>query len=292
MSSDLLRPPVALTIAASDTAGVIGIPADLRAFAAAGVHGTSAISLVTAHGVRGVKKVAPLPPELVRSQIETVLDDLQPRAIKTGALGNASIVEIVADVLHDRKDIALVVDPVVNPPRGRALLDDSGLSALARELIPLATIVMPNRDETSRITGRARGIEDARRACKSLVELGAKAVLVKGGHFTGNDAIDLFYDGKDFAELRAPRRDLSSMVGLGCTLSALVTAFLARGESVSDAVRRAHAVLQRAIASPLSLSDGFTTIGALEVNDISPTIASLPRTTSVLPAAATTVADA
>jgi hydroxymethylpyrimidine/phosphomethylpyrimidine kinase len=265
---------------------VIGIPADLRAFAAAKVHGTSAISLVTAHGTRGVKRVAPMPPELVRSQIEAVLDDLHPRAIKTGALGNASIVEIVADVLHDRRDIPLVVDPVVNPPRGRALLDDSGLATLARELIPLATIVMPNRDETSRLTGRARGIEDARRACKSLVELGARAVLVKGGHFTGNDAIDLYYDGKEFIELRSPRRDVSSMVGLGCTLSALVTAFLARGESLSEAVRRAHAVLQRAMAQPLTLGDGFTMIGALEPDDVAPTAGFLPRTTSVIPSPA------
>ncbi len=285
MSSDLFRPPVALTIAASDNAGVIGIPADLRAFAAAGVHGASAITLVTAHGMRGVKKVAPMPAELVRTQIETVLEDLPPHAIKTGALGTAAIVEIVADVLRNHRNIPLVVDPVVNTPRGRSLLDDPGLSELARELIPLATIVMPNRDETSRLTGRARGIEDARRACKSIVELGAKNVLVKGGHFTGNDAIDVFYDGRDFFELRAPRRDLSSMVGLGCTLSALVTAFLARGEIVLEAVCRAHAVLQQAIASPLSLSEGFTTIAALEIAAVSPTVPSTPRGASVVPAA-------
>jgi hydroxymethylpyrimidine/phosphomethylpyrimidine kinase len=283
MTLDERTATIVMSIASSDTSGAEGVQADLRAFAAAGVHGTCALSLLSAQGTRGVRKVSPLPPDLVRAQIETVLDDLQPRAVKTGALGNATTVEIVADALRDRRGLQLVVDPVVNPTRGRALLDDSGLATLARELVPLAAIVMPNRDETSRLAGRARGIDDARRACRTLVDMGAKSVLIKGGHFTGNDAIDLFFDGKDYCELRAPRRELPPMLGLGCTLSALVTAFLARGEPMIDAVRRAHAALQRAIVRPRKLGDGVYTVGDLDeaVAGVSPTVVTVRNPTLV-----------
>lgn len=286
---------VVMSIASSDTSGAEGVQADLRAFAAAGVHGTCAVSMLSAQGTRGVRKVSPLPPDLVRAQIETVLDDLRPRAVKTGALGNATTVEIVADVLRERKDLALVVDPVVNPTRGRALTDDAGVATLARELVPLATLITPNRDETSRLAGRARGLEDARRACRTLVDMGAKAVLIKGGHFTGNDAIDLFYDGKDFCELRAPRRELPTMLGLGCTLSALITAFLAKGEPLVDAVRRAHAALQRALEAPRRLGDNVYAVGDLDdaVASAAPTVATL-RNPTLVPIApvATTSASA
>lgn len=287
MTADQRTTTIVMSIASSDTSGAEGVQADLRAFAAAGVHGSCALSLLSAQGTRGVRKVSPLPPDLVRAQIETVLEDLQPRAIKTGALGNATTVEIVADVLREKKDLLLVVDPVVNPTRGRALLDDSGLATLARELVPLATLVTPNRDETSRLAGRARGLEDARRACRTLVDMGAKAVLIKGGHFTGNDAVDLFYDGKDYCELRAPRRDLPTMLGLGCTLSALVTAFLAKGEPLLDAVRRAHAVLQRSLDAPRVLGAGVCTVGDLDdaVARAIPTVAAL-RSTTLAPAPA------
>ncbi|MDP3278470.1 MAG: bifunctional hydroxymethylpyrimidine kinase/phosphomethylpyrimidine kinase [Deltaproteobacteria bacterium] len=288
---------VALTIGASDSTGASGLQADLRAFAAARVHGTSAVCLVTAQGTRGVHKVFPVPSDVIRAQIETVFDDLAPRAVKTGALGNASTVEIVADVLrsHAPKDLKIVVDPVVNPTRGRSLLDDSGLATLARELLPLATLVMPNRDETSRLAGRARGLEDARRACRTLADLGAGAVLIKGGHFTGNDAVDLFYDGRDFVELRAPRRQLPFIMGLGCTFSGLVTAFLARGDrSVLDAVRMAHAVVQRAMDNPRALANGVYALGSLQqaISEVQPTVVTVPRgAASTPPAALAILAD-
>jgi|LNFM01.1.fsa_nt_gb hydroxymethylpyrimidine/phosphomethylpyrimidine kinase len=287
---------IVMSIASSDSSGADGVQADLRAFAAAGVHGTCAVSMLSAQGTRGVRKVSPLPPDLVRAQIETVLDDLQPRAVKTGALGNATTVEIIADALRDRKNLALVVDPVVNPTRGRALTDDAGVATLARELIPMATLVTPNRDETSRLAGRARGLDDARRACRTIVDLGAKAVLIKGGHFTGNDAIDLFYDGKDFCELRAPRRDLPTMLGLGSTLSALITAFLAKGEPVLDAVRRAHGALQRALEAPRRLSDNVYIVGDLDeaVANAAPTVVTVrnPTLVPIAPVATTSaVAD-
>lgn len=293
MNGEQRTATIVMSIASSDTSGAEGVQADLRAFAAAGVHGTCALSLLSAQGARGVRKVSPLPPDLIRAQIETVLDDLAPRAVKTGALGNATTVEIVADALRERRDVALVVDPVVNPTRGRALMDDSGLATLARELVPLATLVTPNRDETSRLAGRARGIDDARRACRTLVDMGARAVLIKGGHFTGNDAIDLFYDGKDFCELRAPRRELPTMLGLGCTLSALITAFLAKGDPLLEAVRRAHATLQRAIERPRKLAEGVFTVGDLDdaVAGATPTVVTT-RNPSLVPVGSTSPASA
>lgn len=250
--------PTALTIAGSDSSGGAGIQADLRAFNAVGAHGASVITLVTAQGTRGIRKVSPLAPDLVRAQLEAVLEDLRPRACKTGALGNAAIVEIIADVLRRKPELPLVVDPVVNPTRGRALLDDSGFSNLVRELVPLAALVVPNREESSKLAGRTvRGLEDAKRVCKTIAELGAKSVLVKGGHFTGNDAIDLLYDGVDFYEFRASRLDVPPMHGLGCTLSAMITGHLALGREVREAVRLAHRTLHRALASPKSVGEGL-----------------------------------
>jgi hydroxymethylpyrimidine/phosphomethylpyrimidine kinase len=255
--------PTALTIAGSDSSGGAGIQADLRAFGAVGVHGASVVTLVTAQGTRGIRKVAPLPPDLVRAQLEAVLEDLQPRACKTGALGNSAVVEIVADVMRTQPAIPLVVDPVVNPTRGRALLDDSGFSALVRELIPLATLVVPNKEETSKLAGRTRGLEDSRRACKAIVEMGAKNVLIKGGHFTGNDAVDLFYDGKEYTELRSPRLEVPPMHGLGCTLSGLITGFLALNHSVRESVRLAHDALHRALATPAHVGEGLAVLAEL-----------------------------
>jgi hydroxymethylpyrimidine/phosphomethylpyrimidine kinase len=255
--------PTALTIAGSDSSGGAGIQADLRGFGAVGVHGASVITLVTAQGTRGIRKVSPLAPDLVRAQLEVVLQDLAPRACKTGALGNAAIVEIIADVMRGRPDIPLVVDPVVNPTRGRSLLDDLGFAALVRELIPLATLVIPNKDETTRLAGRTRGLEDARRACKAIVEMGAKHVLVKGGHFSGNDAVDLFFDGKEYLELRSPRLEMPPMHGLGCSLSALITGYLALGQPLRDAVKNAHDTLHRALRQPAKVGDGLSVLSDL-----------------------------
>lgn len=250
--------PTALTIAGSDSSGGAGLQADLRAFHAVGVHGASVVTLVTAQGTRGIRKVVPLGPDIVRAQLEAVFEDLHPRACKTGALGNAAIVEIVADVLRSQPGVPLVVDPVINPTRGRALLDDSGFAALVRELIPLATLIIPNKDETSRLAGRTRGLEDARKACKVIVDMGARHVLVKGGHFAGDDTVDLFYDGREFVEFRAPRLDVPPMHGLGCSLSALITGYLAQGFSIREAVERGHATLHRALARPARVGEGLS----------------------------------
>jgi hydroxymethylpyrimidine/phosphomethylpyrimidine kinase len=254
----------ALTIAGSDSSGGAGIQADLRAFEALRVHGASVVTVVTAQGTRGVRKVDPLRAELVRAQLDAVFEDLPPRAVKTGALGNAAVVEIVADALRTQNVAHLVIDPVVNPTLGRALLDDSGFAAFVRELIPMASLVVPNRDEASRLAGRqVKTLAQAKSACKAIAGLGARAVLLKGGHFTGGESVDLLFDNNEFSELRSPRLPVPPMHGLGCTLSALVAALLARGEPLRAAVSRAHAIVHVALANPRTIGEGLALPGWL-----------------------------
>ncbi len=254
----------ALTIAGSDSSGGAGLQADLRAFEALGVHGASVVTVVTAQGTRGVRKVDPLRAELVRAQLDAVFEDVPPRAVKTGALGNAAVVEIVADALRTKAPPHLVIDPVVNPTLGRALLDDSGFAAFVRELVPMATLIVPNRDEAGRLAGRqVRTLAQAKSACKAIANLGARAVLLKGGHFTGAESVDLFYENGELSELRSPRLAVPPMHGLGCTLSALVAALLARGEPLRAAVTRAHAIVHKALEHPRSIGEGLALPGWL-----------------------------
>lgn len=256
----------ALTIAGSDPSGGAGVQADLRAFEALGVHGASVLTVVTAQGTRGVRKADPLRPAMVRAELDAVFEDLAPRAAKTGALGNAAVVEIVADALRTAALAALVVDPVINPTIGRALLDDSGFTAFVREVVPLASLITPNRDEAARLSGRpVRTLAQAKSACKAIAALGARAVLLKGGHFAGAESVDLLFDGNDFVELRAPRLEVPPMHGLGCTLSALIAGLLARGEALGAAVARAHATLQHALAHPRRIGEGLCLPGSLAV---------------------------
>lgn len=264
METDAPDDPSTLVIAGSDSSGCAGLQADLRALDALGVHGLSVVTLVTARGRRGMKKVDPLRSELVRAQLAAATDAGWPDAVKVGALGNAAVVEIVADALRQMPGVPVVLDPVINPAQGRVLLDDSGFAALVRELVPLAGLLVPNREEAARLVGKTVSTaRQARAACQALVKMGAKAVLLKGGHFDGNDCIDLLYDGSDFVELRVARRDLPPMVGLGCALSSLVTGELALGTSLVDAVVRAHAVVQRAADRPRRLADGVWRLGDL-----------------------------
>lgn len=254
----------ALTIAGSDSSGGAGVQADLRAFEALGVHGASVITVVTAQGTRGVRKADALRPPAVRAQLDAVFEDIAPRAAKTGALGNAAVVEIVADALRTASLPHVVVDPVINPTLGRALLDDSGFTAFVREVVPLASLIVPNRDEAARLSGRqVRTLAQAKSACKAIAGLGAKAVLLKGGHFVGAESVDLLFEGGEFEEIRSPRLDVPPMHGLGCTLSALIAALLARGETVRAAAARAHVILHHALARPRRIGEGLALPGRL-----------------------------
>lgn len=253
--------PLALAIGGSDSSGVAGVQADLRAFDALGVHGASVVTLVTSQGPRGMRRVDVLRPEALRAQLAAAGE---PRAVKVGALGNAAAVEVVADALRSLLDAPVVLDPVIAPAQGRALLDDAGFGSLVRELLPLAALVAPNRDEAARLAGATvKTPRQARAACQAITALGAKAVLLKGGHFEGGESVDLLYDGETFTELRATRRKLPAMRGLGAALSALVVAGLAKGEALAVAVSSAHATLQRAMECPRSAGAGMTLPGDL-----------------------------
>jgi hydroxymethylpyrimidine/phosphomethylpyrimidine kinase len=241
--------PVALTIAGSDPSGGAGIQADLKTFAAFGVYGTSVVTALTAQNTRGVRAIAEVEPDFVAQQLDAVLDDLDVGAAKTGMLLRAGVIEAIAERLAARPLRDLVVDPVMAATSGDALLDAGAIACLRTRLVPLATLVTPNLHEAEVLTARrVASPEDMRAAARALVELGARAALVKGGHLVG-DALDVLYDGRRFHDFSAPRIERKATHGTGCTLSAAITAGLARGWNLSVAVATAKDWVTRAIAS-------------------------------------------
>lgn len=228
----------ALTIAGSDSGGGAGIQADLKSFAAAGVHGTSVITCVTAQNTKAVTSIFPLPPEEIRAQLRAVLDDFEVRGAKTGMLYSAEIVEAVVKEIGGTA-FPLVVDPVMVATVGARLDRDDFRYALVDRLLPRADLVTPNRNEAERLTGRSlHGIEDMETAARAIRDLGARAVLVKGGHVAG-ELIDVFYDGQTMRHLRAFRH-AKELHGAGCTLAASVAAYLAQGQKLLRAVESAR----------------------------------------------------
>lgn len=241
-------PPIALTIAGSDSGGGAGIQADLKTFHARGVHGLSAIAAITSQNTRGVTAVHPVPLRHVRSQIAAVFDDFPVGAVKTGMLGNAATVRLVAREMAARQPAWLVVDPVMIATSGARLLDEDAIAVMVGELIPLADMLTPNLPEAEALLGYPiRSAKDCIRAGTDLRALGAKTVLLKGGHGSGREVVDRFFDVRGMMELRHPRLKLEAH-GTGCTLASAVAAELARGQSPRGAVRRAVAYVQRALA--------------------------------------------
>ena len=251
------RRPLALTIAGSDSGGGAGIQADLKTFHHFEVYGTCALTLVTAQNTIGVQRVELLAPELVVAQIDAVANDFTVAAAKTGALGSAAIVAAVAEAVLRHRIAKLVVDPVMISKHGHALLGADAIDALRRALLPRAALLTPNLPEAAALVGgeltSQRNIEDAARA---LHALGAGAVLVKGGHGTGDEVADLLFDGHSLTWLRAARQHTPHTHGTGCTYSAAITARLALGDDLASAVRTAHAFVLRAIASAPGLGHG------------------------------------
>jgi hydroxymethylpyrimidine/phosphomethylpyrimidine kinase len=243
--------PIALTIAGSDSGGGAGIQADLKTFAALGVHGTSAITCITAQSPRGVTGIQPVRADMVRKQIEAVFAELPPRAVKTGMLFSTAIIKVVADFFCKFKRPPLVVDPVMVATSGAVLLRPSAIRILRERLLPLATLITPNLDEAQLLLGRKlRLLEDLLDAASELHERFGCAVLVKGGHLRlGNDAVDVFFDGKHHRVLRARRVQGVSTHGTGCTYSATITAELARGETLYRATDLAKQFITKAIAN-------------------------------------------
>ena len=247
---------LALTIAGSDSSGGAGIQADLKTFAAHGVFGLSAITAVTAQNTTGVSDVAVMPPALVTAQIDAVISDLGADAAKTGMLGNAAVTAAVADAVERLALRRLVVDPVMVATSGARLLDEAAVHIMRTRLLPLAMVITPNVAEAAILTGlRIERAADLAIAARRLVELGARAALVKGGHLDG-PATDAFWDGSTALELVAGRVPGRNTHGTGCTLSAAIAARLALGDDLPDAVQRAKAYVTKAIAQAPSLGHG------------------------------------
>jgi len=247
--------PIALTIAGSDPSGGAGIQADLKTFHQLGVYGASAITVVTVQNTVRASNTQLLDAGLVRQQIDAVLEDLPPAAVKTGALGNAVIVQEVADAIKGFGG-PLVVDPVAIGKRGSALLDVDGFQTVRELLIPLAGLVTPNLEEAEALANMSvRTIDDMREAAERIAKLGAGAVLVKGGHLAGDPTDILLANGR-YAEFRADRVESRHTHGKGCTYSAAITAFLAHGLDLEEAVRRAKAYVTEAIRTAPGIGAG------------------------------------
>lgn len=249
---------IALTIAGSDSSGGAGIQADLKTFQRFGVFGTSAITAITAQNTRGVSRWEAVSPDLVRAQIDSVVDDLPPAAFKSGMLANAPVASAVAAAVRDHSMHNYVLDPVMVATSGDVLFESDTIDVIRRELIPQAFLVTPNLHEASLLIGEEIEDEDAmaRAAEKIVREMGAQAVLIKGGHLASGDrVVDVLYDGNVRA-FRTRRLDTRNTHGTGCTLSAAITAQLARGESLHAAARRAIDYVHNAIASAPGLGSG------------------------------------
>jgi hydroxymethylpyrimidine/phosphomethylpyrimidine kinase len=235
-----------LTIAGSDSGGGAGIQADLKAFAAAGCHGMSAIVALTAQNTKGVTAVHEAPPEFVRAQLEAVFDDIGVDAAKTGMLFSRELIEAVADFL-DGRGVPLVVDPVMVASSGARLLQDDAVDTLVSRLFPLATAVTPNLHEAEALAGSAG---TRRELAMRIHELGAPAVVVTGGH--GNEPIDHLFDGRRHVEIPVERHDVAATHGAGCTHSATLAAGLAKGQSLEEAAREAARAASDAVRHGLA----------------------------------------
>jgi hydroxymethylpyrimidine/phosphomethylpyrimidine kinase len=244
--------PIALTIAGSDSGGGAGIQADLHTFAALGVHGTCALTSLTAQNPRAVRSVHAVPPRFLREQMESVFEALPPRALKTGMLFSTRLIREVAAGLASRRPVPYVLDPVMVATSGARLLESGAVRALRTRLLPLATLITPNLPETEILLSRTiqwREVEQMRSAARELWRQFGCAVLVKGGHLPGSrEAVDILLDGRDEWLLRAPFVRGVSTHGTGCTYSAAITAFLARGAPLVEAVTQAKHYLTSAIA--------------------------------------------
>lgn len=254
--------PVALTIAGSDSGGGAGIQADLRTFAFHCVHGTSAITCVTAQNTLGVTRVDALPAAAVIAQIQAVVEDIEIQAAKTGMLLNQAIITAVAQQVRELEIQNLVVDPVMVSRTGAQLIDDAAVMSL-RDLIPLATVVTPNKYEAQLLSGlEIHNIDDMRAAAGQIYQLGAKAVLVKGGGMTGNlRGVDVWFDGQRWETLTTMQVDTDNTHGTGCTLAAAIAAHLALGNDTLTAVRRAKEYVTTALQYALDIGNGQGPVG-------------------------------
>lgn len=248
---------VALTIAGSDSGGGAGIQADLKTFHAFRVFGTSAITAITAQNTLGVRSIQKIDPQIVLDQIRAVAEDLKPDAVKSGMLADAAIIAAVAEGIRSCALVNYVLDPVMVATSGDRLLEEDAIGALQSLLLPLATLVTPNLAEASILSARPVDTVDAMRgAAEGLVTRGARAALIKGGHLTGDEVVDILFDGHEWREWRRPRLFTRNTHGTGCTLSAAIAAGLALGLPLLDAVDRGLDFTRRALESAPELGGG------------------------------------
>lgn len=255
----------ALTIAGSDSGGGAGVQADLKTFAALGLHGTSAITCLTAQNPRAVLAVQPVRPAFVRQQLEAIASELPPGAAKTGMLYSEAIISVVADFLDEHRQLPLVVDPVMVATSGARLLKTSAVARLEQRLLPRATLITPNLDEAQLLIGsRLQEPEDLRKAARVLRSRYGGAVLVKGGHLEGDSAIDVFWDGREELLLTAARIRGVSSHGTGCTYSAAIAGYLALGCGLPRAVEMGKRYITIALAESRRVG-GHAVLGPLGV---------------------------
>ncbi|MDD1755767.1 MAG: bifunctional hydroxymethylpyrimidine kinase/phosphomethylpyrimidine kinase [Methanomassiliicoccales archaeon] len=253
---------VALTIAGSDSIGGAGIQADIKALASMGVHAASVVTCVTSQNTQSVSAILPLPVEHVLSQLEAVLGDADVRAVKTGMLYSGEIASAVAGRLAT-EGVPLVVDPVMVAGVGDSLHAKSLLKALKDDVLPLAALVTPNRAEAEALAGRRiKNLADAKRACRSIKGLGVQSVLLKGGHFEGDQVIDLLFHEGEFVEVRAPRLAVKAH-GSGCNLSSYICGYLALGTEMKEAVIGARSRVMDALQAHYQVGEGLEVLDSL-----------------------------
>jgi len=255
--------PIALTIAGSDSGGGAGIQADLKTFASLGVHGTSAVTCITAQNPEGVRGIQAVHPRIVRQQIDAIFDAFQPAAVKTGMLFSTEIIRVVVNFFKNRTKPPLIVDPVMVATSGARLLQTSAVKAMRDELLPRATLVTPNLDEAAVLVGRRlQSIDDLRAAARDIQARYGCAALVKGGHLKGmKEAADFFYDGRTELLLTAPFIRSISTHGTGCVYAAAVAGYLALGRGLAAAVELAKQYITHAIARSV-VADGHSVLNS------------------------------
>ena len=254
----------ALTIAGSDSGSGAGIQADLKTFAAYDVFGLCAITAITAQNTTDITAIHSVPADIVVAQLEAVVRDIGVDAAKTGMLLNATIVEAVAASVESLKIPNLVVDPVMVAKSGDRLLKDEAIDIMKTELLSRARVVTPNLPEAEVLTGHTiNSLTEAHDAIRRIHDLGPTAVILKGGHFPGNEVVDILYDGQEFHEFHGLRIQSVNTHGTGCTFGASVAASLALGQSLSDATKGAKAYVEKAIKQGLKLGHGYKPLNHL-----------------------------
>lgn len=262
--SDARFRPVVLSIAGSDSGGGAGIQADLKAIAAMGAWGATAVTCLTSQNLLGVRSVQPTEPAILADQIDAVCEGFAVRTVKTGMLYSSELIGVVVDRFQRYQPGPLVLDPVMVATSGARLLRDDAVCSLRRDLLPLATLVTPNLEEAAILAGReVRTLADMAEAAAAIRGLGAAAVLVKGGHLAG-DAVDVLDDGVRVSELRAPRvASAGADHGTGCTLASAIAAGLALGMALPEAVATAKRLLTDALLNRSSLGGGIEALDVL-----------------------------